>query len=153
MNLETDLQSNHGRVIFAALWSGILAACWSSVQASAPFRALVEQGKHLNWALALLYTVALNLALLTLILWIGLAVYLAAVRQFRLLTLARGLAVMLFVLFVAMGIESFVRAGHLSRAAEFILRGLPMFASLFAGCRLAVPRKPGELFSRAAAKQ
>ncbi len=152
MNLETDLQSNRGRIIFAAAWAGLLAACWSGVQASAPFQALVNHGKQLNWGLALLYTVALSLAVLTLILWAGLAVYLATIRQFRLLTLARGLAVMLFVLFVAMGVESFVRVGHLSRIAEFVLRWFPMFASLFAGCRLAVPRKPGELFSRAAAK-
>lgn len=152
MKLEPALQSNSGRLIFAALWSGILAACWKSILASTEFHVLESRGGQLNWAMGLLFTVALYLAILTLLLWVGLAVYLAVIRQFKLLNLARGLAVMLFVLFAAMGIESFIRAEHLSPIAEYILRWLPMFASVYAGCRLAVPRRPGELFSRATAK-
>lgn len=149
MNLETDLQSNRGRILFAAVWAGILAACWGTIRASAQFQALVTHGTQFNWALSLLYSTALYLAVLTLIVWIGLAIYLAAIRQLTLRNLTRGLAVMLFVLFVALGIESLIRVEHLSSVAEYILRWLPMFVSLFAGCRWAVPRKPGELFSRA----
>ncbi len=152
MNLESALQSNTGRIAFAAVWAATLCASWKSIQASTPFQTLANSGKHLNWALALLYTTALYLALLTLLLWLGLAVYLIAIRRFDVRNLARGLAVMLFALFAVLGIESFVRAAHLSPAAEYLLRWLPMFASLFAGCRLAVPRKSGELFSRAAGK-
>lgn len=152
MMIETALQSTRGTVVFAALWSAILGACWKSIQASPLFLPLLNHGKQLNWALSLLYTTALYLAVLTLLLWLGLAVYLIAIRRFELRNLARGLAAMLFVLFVALGIESFVRGGHLSSVAEYILRWLPMFASVYAGCRLAVPRTPGELFSRAASK-
>lgn len=152
MPIEPALQSNRGRIAFAAIWAAILAFCWKSIQASTPFQALVNHGKELNWAMALIYSTTLYLAILTLLLWLGLAVYLVAIRRFELRNLARGLCVMLFVLFAMFGIESFVRVEHLSPAAEYILRWLPMFASLFAGCRLAVPRKPGELFSRAAGK-
>lgn len=152
MNIETDLQSTWGRVIFSAVWAGILAGCWRYIHASTEFQALESRGSQLNWALALLFTIAVYLAILTLLLWIGLAVYLLAIRKFGLHTLARGLGVMLFALFAVLGIESFIRLQHLPTFAEYILRWLPMFVSLFAGCRLAVPRKPGELFSRAAAK-
>ena len=152
MKLESALQSNSGRLIFAAIWAGILASCWGYVVAGTQFHALESNGKQLDWALALLFKTALYFAILTLLLWIGLAVYLAAIRQFKLHNLARGLVVMLFALFVVLGIESFVRVEHLSPIGEFVLRWVPFFASLFVGCRLAVPRRPGELFSRAAAK-
>lgn len=152
MKLESALRSNSGKMVFAAIWAGILASSWGRIVAGAQFQVLESNGKQLEWALALLYKTALYFAILTLPLWIGLAIYLAATRQFKLQNLARGLFVMLFVLFVVLGIESFIRAEHFSRIGDYVLRWIPFFASLFAGCRLAVPRKPGEVFSRAAAK-
>jgi hypothetical protein len=152
ITIETALESNRGRIAFAALWAAILAACWNSIQASPPFQALVNHGKQLNWALATLYTTALYLAILTLLLWLGLAFCLIIIHGFNLRSLARGLAAMSFVLFVAMGIESFIRGEQLSLVAEYILRWFPMFVSVYAGCRLAVPRKSGEFFSHAAGK-
>ena len=152
MTLDVRLQANSGRLFFAAGWAGILAVLWRYVLAIAEFHVMESTGKQFDWALALLLRTALYLAILTLLLWIGLAVYLAAIHQFKLHNLGRGLGVILLVLFAALGIESFIRAEQLSPVAEYILRWLPMFASIYVACRLAVPRKPGELFSRAAGK-
>jgi hypothetical protein len=146
------LSSNKGRAIFAAVWAAVLSAGWNYVTASTQLETLVNRGEHLNWALALLFRTAAYLAVLTLVLWVGLALYLAATRHLELKNLARGLVVMIFVVFVVLGIESFIRVGHLSPFAEFVLRWLPMFASLLAGFRFAVPAEPGALFTRAAGK-
>lgn len=151
MKPETALQSNWGRLVFAAVWAAILAACWNYVLASTQFT-LQNDRRALNWATALLLRTAVYFAVLTLILWIGLVVYLLAIRNFKLHHLARGLFVMPLVLFGVLGIESFIRTGQLSPLAEYVLRWFPMFASVYAGCRFAVPRKLGEFFSQGAGK-
>jgi hypothetical protein len=152
MSAETMLSSNKGRAIFAAAWAGVLAAGWRYVTANAKFEMLASRGESLNWALTLLVRTAAYLTVLTVVLWVGLALYLAAVGRFGLKNLARGLVVIVFVLFVALGIESFLRVEHLSAVAEFVLRWLPMFASLFAGFRFAVPTERDALFTKAAGK-
>lgn len=152
MSLETTLSSKKGRAIFAAVWSGVLSGGWKYVTASTQVETLVSRGEHLNWALALLFRTAAYLAVLTLVLLVGLVLYLVAIRRFGMKNVARGLIMMIFVLFVALGIESFVRVGHLSPFAEFVLRWLPMFASLFAGFCFAVPAQSGALFARASGK-
>lgn len=152
MKTETALQSNSGRLVFAAVWAGILAACWYYILASTQFH-LDNDRQALNWAMVLLLKTTIYFAVLILILWIGLAIYLLAIRSFKFRHLARGLLIMFLVLFGVMGIESFVRAAQLSPLAEYMLRWFPMFASLYAGCRFAVPRKFGEFFSSTAGHQ
>ena len=152
MNFELALKTLWGRLAFSAVWVAAQSACWGVMQRSAVFHSILNYGTHLNWAAALLYTIATYLVIAVGMLWIGLAVYLVATCRFGAKTLFRGLLVLVFVVFVMMGLESFVRVAHLSAFAEYTLRWLPMLVSLFVASSFAVPSERRSPFSRAMGK-
>lgn len=150
-NLETRLRSPWGRLTFTFIWVAVLSAAWPYIKSSGPLHALAAWGARYDFVVSLLLTVVVYLATVVLILWFGVAAYLAASRQLTARNLFRGFAALFFILLIAQGILSFARATQFSSAAEYILTWLPMYVAFFFALKLAVPSNRRLPITRAAA--
>src|SRR5512142_1639566 len=138
-NLELRLRSPWGRLAFALIWVGVLSAAWPYLKSSAPLQSLTAAGAHYDFVVALLISATVYLIAIVAVLWIGVAVYLSAVRQFHVKNLLRGFVALCFVLLVAQGILAFARVAQVSHAADYVLTWLPMYLALFCALKFALP--------------
>lgn len=150
-NLETRLRSPWGRLTFTLIWVAMLSAAWPYIKSSTPLHALAAWGTRHDFVVSLLLTAVAYLAAVVLILWFGVAVYLAGSRQLTAKNLFRGFAALFLILLIAQGILSFARGTQLSSAAEYILTWLPMYIAFFFALKLAVPSNRRLPITRAAA--
>src|SRR4051812_2475491 len=83
---------------FALLWVGAMSIYWIHIKMSAPLQALIGAGVSFPFPLSMLYIGFVYLVAMATISIVGLSIYLALVKAFRVRTLFLGSAVIFLVL-------------------------------------------------------
>ena len=111
--------SHWSDVAFAVLWIGALSVCWIYVKMSVRFQSLLGLGIGLNFPVSPIYVSVIYIASVSLILWVGLGIYLAITGGLKPRRLLRGLSVILLVVAPTQVAGIFLKGLRLPRADRF----------------------------------
>jgi hypothetical protein len=84
-------------IAFAIVWIIFLTFIWKYLEPSHKFQLLLDWGVDLVWPLSLIYAIAVYITTSAVLVWIGLALFLIVIRQFRWRVLVRGVLIPLLV--------------------------------------------------------
>jgi hypothetical protein len=138
-NKRPRLHSHWSEVAFAVAWIGALSVYWVHIKMNVHFQAILRWGIGLTFPVSLIYVTFIYIAAIAVILWAGLAIYLAVTGGFSLRRLFRGLLVivLLTVPFPVAGI--FLNGLLLPPVVRYMTLWLPLFLALWLSIWLGLP--------------
>jgi hypothetical protein len=120
---------------------GALSVYWIHIKMNVRFQSLLRLGIGLNFPLSLIYVSVIYVATVAVILWAGLAIYLAVTGGFSFRRLFRGLSVILLVVVPSLVAGMFLKGLLLPPVVKYMTLWLPLFLALWLSIWVGLPRR------------
>jgi hypothetical protein len=120
-------------VVFATIWVSAISIFWPAVKPSPEFGLIVGWGIRFEWPYSIAYVLFLYLISFVVIVWAGLAVYLAVFGNTKVGDLVRGL----WMALLTVGIVQTIMINFAGRNLSWSARWLPYIAALVACIEVA----------------